>query len=377
MAEPNRQSGENEERIIEIEIERLRSFKEHPFQVKDDKEMFLLQESIEKYGILNPLIVRPVPDGYYEIISGHRRKHAAEKLGYRKVPVIIRVLSEDDSILSMVDSNLHRERISYSEKAFAYKLKNDVLKRKSGRKKSQVDHKTPRKRAIEIISEDCGDSPKQVQRYISLTKLIPEMLQKLDDAIVAMVDANIQREELLQSEKVFAYKMKLEAMKRQGSRTDITSGQNDQKLKPVISRNILADQVGESSKQIQRYIRLTELIPELFDLVDNKKLQFTVTVDISYIDKEVQEWIYEYISDTGFIKPKQIAALRNQLNDGPINQIQMLSIFNNCVMAKKVSRSLTFSEKKLTKYFPDDYTAKDMEQVIESLLEKWMQEQSC
>ena len=176
MTEPNRQSGENEERIIEIEIERLRPFKEHPFQVKDDKEMFLLQESIEKYGILNPLIVRPVPDGYYEIISGHRRKHAAEKLGYRKVPVIIRVLSEDDSILSMVDSNLHRERISYSEKAFAYKLKNDVLKRKSGRKKSQVDHKTPRKRAIEIISEDCGDSPKQVQRYISLTKLIPEML---------------------------------------------------------------------------------------------------------------------------------------------------------------------------------------------------------
>ena len=97
MTEPNRQSGENEERIIEIEIERLRPFKEHPFQVKDDKEMFLLQESIEKYGILNPLIVRPVPDGYYEIISGHRRKHAAEKLGYRKVPVIIRVLSEDKS----------------------------------------------------------------------------------------------------------------------------------------------------------------------------------------------------------------------------------------------------------------------------------------
>ena len=283
MTEPNRQSGENEERIIEIEIERLRPFKEHPFQVKDDKEMFLLQESIEKYGILNPLIVRPVPDGYYEIISGHRRKHAAEKLGYRKVPVIIRVLSEDDSILSMVDSNLHRERISYSEKAFAYK-------------------------------------------------------------------------------------MKQEAMKHQGSRTDLTLGQNVPKFKRTTEA--IADGTGESYKQIQRYIRLTELIPELLDLVDNKKLQFTVAVDISYIDKEVQEWIYEYISDTGFIKPKQIAALRNQLNDGPINQIQMLSIFNNCVMAKKVSRSLTFSEKKLTKYFPDDYTAKDMEQVIESLLEK-------
>ena len=403
--------------------------------MKDDKEMFLLQESIEKYGILNPLIVRPVPDGYYEIISGHRRKYAAEKLGYRKVPVIIRVLSEDDSILSMVDSNLHRERISYSEKAFAYKLKNDVLKRKSGRKKSQVDHKTPRKRSIEIISEDCGDSPKQVQRYISLTKLIPEMLQKLDDekmqdlvesvringvltlvllrmddneeyemvsghrrmhaaqlaglttipaivrelsndyAIVAMVDANIQREELLPSEKAFAYKMKQEAMKHQGSRTDLTLGQNVPKFKRTTEA--IADGTGESYKQIQRYIRLTELIPELLDLVDSKKLQFTVAIDISYIDKEVQEWIYEYISDTGFIKPKQIAALRNQLNDGPINQIQMLSIFNNCVMAKKISRSLTFSEKKLTKYFPDDYTAKDMEQVIESLLEKWMQEQSC
>ena len=111
------------------------------------------------------------------------------KLGYRKVPVIIRVLSEDDSSLSMVDSNLHRERISYSEKAFAYKLKNDVLKRKSGRKKSQVDHKTPIKRAIEIISEDCGDSPKQVQRYISLTKLIPEMLQKLDNEIISFCPA--------------------------------------------------------------------------------------------------------------------------------------------------------------------------------------------
>ena len=372
MTEQNRQSGEKEERIIEIEIERLRPFKEHPFQVKDDKEMFLLQESIEKYGILNPLIVRPVPDGYYEIISGHRRKHAAEKLGYRKVPVIIRVLSEDDSILSMVDSNLHRERISYSEKAFAYKLKNDVLKRKSGRKKSQVDHKTPRKRSIEIISEDCGDSPKQVQRYISLTKLIPEMLQKLDDekmqdlvesvringvltlvllrmddneeyemvsghrrmhaaqlaglttipaivrelsndyAIVAMVDANIQREELLPSEKAFAYKMKLAAMKRQAGRP-----------------------FKNNSCQCGTHLRT---------------------------DQEIG---------------KQIASLRNQLNDGPINQIQMLSIFNNCVMAKKVSRSLTFSEKKLTKYFPDDYTAKDMEQVIESLLEKWMQEQSC
>ena len=122
--------------------------------------------------------------------------------------------------------------------------------------------------------------------------------------------------------------MKLAAMKRQAGRPKSNSGQNDQNLIGTVSRDVLAEQVGESSKQIQRYIRLTELIPELLDLVDNKKLQFTVAVDISYIDKEVQGWIYEYICDTGFIKPKQIAALRNQLNDGPINQIQMLSIFN-------------------------------------------------
>ena len=278
------------EKVIEIEIERLRSFKDHPFKVTDDKEMHLLKDSIKQYGVLNPLIVRPVPDGVYEIISGHRRKYAAQQLGYRKVPVIIRVMNDEEAIIKMVDSNLQRERISYSEKAFAYK-------------------------------------------------------------------------------------MKQEAMKHQGSRTDLTLGQNVPKFKRTTEA--IADGTGESYKQIQRYIRLTELIPELLDLVDSKKLQFTVAVDISYIDKEVQEWIYEYISDTGFIKPKQIAALRNQLNDGPINQIQMLSIFNNCVMAKKISRSLTFSEKKLTKYFPDDYTAKDMEQVIELLLEKWMQEQSC
>ena len=169
MTEPNRQSGENEERIIEIEIERLRPFKEHPFQVKDDKEMFLLQESIEKYGILNPLIVRPRQDGNYEIISGHRRKFAAEKIGYRKVPVIIRVLKDDEAVVSMVDSNLQREMISPSEKAFAYKMKYEAIKRKAGRRKcGQVDHNLGKK-SIELIGEECGDSPKQVQRYIKIT----------------------------------------------------------------------------------------------------------------------------------------------------------------------------------------------------------------
>ena len=278
----------NEESAMEIEISKIHSFKNHPFKVLDDEKMQDLVESVKINGVLTPVLLRMDENEEYEMVSGHRRMHAAQLAGLTTIPAIVRELSDD---------------------------------------------------------------------------------------IVAMVDANIQREELLPGEKAFAYKMKQEAMKHQGSRTDLTLGQNVPKFKRTTEA--IADGTGESYKQIQRYIRLTELIPELLDLVDSKKLQFTVAVDISYIDKEVQEWIYEYISDTGFIKPKQIATLRNQLNDGPINQIQMLSIFNNCVMAKKISRSLTFSEKKLTKYFPDDYTAKDMEQVIESLLEKWMQEQSC
>ena len=281
----------NEESAMEIEISKIHPFKNHPFKVLDDEKMQDLVESVRINGVLTPALLRMDDNEEYEMVSGHRRMHAAQLAGLTTIPAIVRELSDDD-------------------------------------------------------------------------------------AIVAMVDANIQREELLPSEKAFAYKMKLDAMKRQGIRTDLTCVQNEHKLGKK-SRELLGEQVGISSVQVTRYIRLTELIPELLDLVDNKKLQFTVAVNISYIDKEVQEWIYEYISDTGFIKPKQIAALRNQLNDRPINQIQMLSIFNNCVMAKKVSRSLTFSEKKLTKYFPDDYTAKDMEQVIESLLEKWMQEQSC
>ncbi len=281
----------NEESAMEIEISKIHPFKNHPFKVLDDEKMQDLVESVRINGVLTPVLLRMDENEEYEMVSGHRRMHAAQLAGLTTIPAIVRELSDDD-------------------------------------------------------------------------------------AIVAMVDANIQREELLPSEKAFAYKMKLDAMKRQGIRTDLTCVQNEHKSGKK-SRELLGEQVGISSVQVTRYIRLTELIPELLDLVDNKKLQFTVAVDISYIDKEVQGWIYEYICDTGFIKPKQIAALRNQLNDGPINQIQMLSIFNNCVMAKKVSRSLTFSEKKLTKYFPDDYTAKDMEQVIESLLEKWMQEQSC
>lgn len=134
-------------KIIEIQLERLRTFKNHPFKVRMDQEMIRLSASVEKYGIINPLIVRPIPDGVYEIISGHRRKAAAEKFGYRKVPVIIRVMSDDEAVINMVDSNLQRQQITFSEKAFAYKMKNEAMKRTGGRRKSsQSDYPLKGKR---------------------------------------------------------------------------------------------------------------------------------------------------------------------------------------------------------------------------------------
>ena len=172
---------DRDEKVVEIEIERLHDFKNHPFKVQADSQMKELQDSISKYGILNPLIVRPRPEGFYEVISGHRRKYAAMELKYTKVPVIIRYMLDEEAIISMVDSNLQRERILPSEKAAAYKMKYEVLRRKAGRRKcSQVDYTTGKK-SIEIIGEETGDSPKQIQRYLKLNDLIPELLDKVDD----------------------------------------------------------------------------------------------------------------------------------------------------------------------------------------------------
>lgn len=279
----------NEESAMEIEINRIHAFKDHPFKVLDDEKMADLVESVNTYGVLTPVLLRSDGENGYEMISGHRRMHAAAIAGLATIPAIVRELSDDD-------------------------------------------------------------------------------------AVIAMVDANIQREELLPSEKAFAYRMKLEAMKRQGVRVDLTCDQNEHKLGRK-SREVLGEQLGISSAQIQRYIRLTELIPELLDMVDAKKLNFTIAVDISYIDKEMQKWIYEYIRDTGFIKPKQITALRKQLEEGTVNQGFMISIFNSCIAVKAPERKVVLSGKKLTKYFPEDYSETDMEKVIEALLEQWKREQ--
>ena len=279
----------NEESAMEIEIDKIKPFAGHPFKVIDDEKMQDLIESISESGVLTPVLIRPDQNDGYEMISGHRRMHAAQKAGLITIPAIVREMTDDE-------------------------------------------------------------------------------------AVIAMVDANIQREELLPSEKAFAYKMKMEAMKRQGARIDLTCAQNDHKLGKK-SREILGEQIGLSSAQIQRYIRLTELIPDLLELVDKKRLNFTIAVDISYIPQDVQKWIYEYICDNGFIKPNQIAALRNYLGQAPVTQSLMISILNSHIPVKAPARKVTLNEKKLTKYFPKNYTSEDMEKVIESLLEKWKQEQ--
>lgn len=272
----------------EIELGRIHSFPNHPFKVLDDEKMDTLVESIRKNGILNPVIVRPDQNGDYEMISGHRRLHAAGIVGLNKVPAIVKEMSDDE-------------------------------------------------------------------------------------AIIKMVDANIQREEILPSEKAYAYKMKLEAMKRSAGRpTKENACQSGTHLR---SDQELASQVGESARSIQRYIRLTYLVPELLEMIDLKKLQFVMAVDISYFDEQIQNWICEYIKDNGFIKPVQISALKNYPNLSKANQFSVISIMNDALPKKSSSAKVSLSEKKLDKYFPPHFSAKERENVIIQLLEQWSAEQ--
>lgn len=241
---------EEDEKVVEIELERLRGFENHPFKVRADSQMIELQESIKKYGILNPLIVRPKKDGCYEIISGHRRKFATEKIGYRKVPVIIRVLKDDEAVVSMVDSNLQREMISPSEKAFAYKMKYEAIKRKAGRRKcGQVDHNLEKK-SIELIGEECGDSPKQVHRYIKITDLIPEMLEKVDDGSMEFTPA-VQLSYLKANEQ----KQMLDAMEFAQYVPDIAENWQAQQMIATLIHDMPEAQIeGEISENIQKKI---------------------------------------------------------------------------------------------------------------------------
>ena len=178
-----------EESATDIEISRIHSFVNHPFKVLDDDKMDDLVESIKQNGVLTPVLVRPDKNNSYEMISGHRRMHAAIKAGLETIPAIVRDMEDDEAIVIMVDANIQREELLPSEKAFAYKMKYEAIKRKAGRRKcGQVDHNLGKK-SIELIGEECGDSPKQVQRYIKITELIPEMLEKVDDGSMGFTPA--------------------------------------------------------------------------------------------------------------------------------------------------------------------------------------------
>ena len=278
----------NEESAMDIEIEKIRPFKDHPFKVVDDEKMQDLVESIRVNGILSPVLIRPIGNDVYEMVSGHRRMHAASILGMECVPAIIRDMDDDE-------------------------------------------------------------------------------------AVVKMVDANIQREELLPSEKAYAYKMKMDAMRRQAGRP--TRENSRQFVGNFETADVVGKENGESGRQVQRYIRLTELIPELLDYVDQKRIQFTVAVEISYIDKEIQKWLYEYIRDNGAIKINQVGILRTQLQTGAMTEAKMISLLNSSQPGKQLSSKLTFSEKKLREYFPEDYTTTEMRNIIENLLNEWKQRQ--
>lgn len=278
----------NEEAAMDIEIYKISGFKGHPFKVVDDEKMQELVESIKVNGVLSPVLIRPTGMDTYEMISGHRRLHAAQLAGLTAIPSIIREMTDDE-------------------------------------------------------------------------------------AVIAMVDANIQREELLPSEKGYAFKMKLEAIKHQGERADLTCAQNGYKCDGMKSRDIVAESAGVSKNQVSRYIRLTELIPELLEYVDLKRIQFTSAVEISYLDKEIQKWLFEYIRDNGLVKPKQIALLRKMCETGIMTEGKLIAILNDSQPGRTPSTKNLISEKKLRKYFPADYTEEDMRSVIVELLEQWSQ----
>ncbi|MEE1305421.1 MAG: ParB/RepB/Spo0J family partition protein [Agathobacter sp.] len=282
----------------EIELGRIHSFPNHPFKVLDDEKMDTLVESIRENGILNPVIVRPDQNGDYEMISGHRRLHAAGIVGLKKVPAIVKEMSDDE-------------------------------------------------------------------------------------AIIKMVDANIQREEILPSERAFSFKMKMEAMKRRGYRSDLDSNEDGNGTTSGTefpksdkwSRDIVGSEAGMTGRQVTKYIRLTELIPEILDYVDLKRITIAMAVDLSFLDEQVQKWVYEYYRENGFLKPVQVEALKNYPNLSNANQFSVISIMNDALPKKNTVAKVSLSEKKLDKYFPPHFSAKERENVIIQLLEQWSAEQ--
>lgn len=271
------------EKIQEIPLSELHPFKDHPFKVKDDDAMIETSDSIKKYGVLVPAIARPLPDGGYELVAGHRRRRASELAGKETMPVIVRDLDDDAATIIMVDSNL-------------------------------------------------------------------------------------QRENLLPSERAFAYKMKLEAIKHQGARTDLTSVQVEQKLS---ARDQVAKEAGERSGiQVMRYVRLTELIPELLDMVDEKKIAFNPAYELSFLKPDEQQMLVETMDyEQATPSLSQAQRMKKFSQDGKLSEDVMLAIMSE--EKKGDLDKVTLSSDTLRKYFPKSYTPAKMQETIIKLLEQW------
>ena len=284
--EESRQEQQREQ-VQQIPIGELFPFKNHLFKVLDDESMQRTVESVEQYGVLSPLIARPRPEGGYEIISGHRRQHAAQLAGLDALPVIVRQMDDDAAVLLMVDSNL-------------------------------------------------------------------------------------QRENILPSERAFAYKMKLEAIKNQGARSDLTSGQIVQKSKLSIER--VAEDAGEGYKTVQRFIRLTNLIPELLDMVDEKKIAFNPAVELSYLDESQQRDFLEAMNDTQNAPSlSQAQRLKKLAQEGHFSYDVAFAVMGE--EKKDELDKVVIKNDTLRKYFPRSYTPKQMEDTIIKLLEQWQRKQ--
>ena len=298
----------------EIQISQIRPFKDHPFKVIDDSRMEDLVKSIAVNGVLTPVMLRPSADGGYEMVSGHRRMHAAKLAGLKTIPAVVKEMDDDTAVVAMVDSNVQREEILPSERAFAFKMKFDALKRQGKRNDLTSGTEFPKLDEEDSIFEDEETSGTEFPKL------------------------------------------------------DSYSGE------ALRAREQVAENAGISGRQVQKYISLTELIPDLLDLVDAKKIGLNTAVDISHFDRELQNWIYEYYIETGFLRPVQIEALKNTENVENISHTVMTQIMRDALPENKPSRKVSLSEKKLDKYFPPHFSAKEREMVILGLLEKWQQE---
>ena len=273
---------EQREQVQQIPVSELFPFKNHPFKVLDDDSMTRTVESISQFGVLAPLIARPRPEGGYEIISGHRRQHAAELAGLETLPVIVREMSDDAAVILMVDSNL-------------------------------------------------------------------------------------QREHILPSERAFAYKMKLEAIKKQGARSDLTSARIGPKL---TAAEKVAEEANDTKSQVKRFIRLTCLVPELLDMVDEKKIAFNPAVELSYLDEAQQRDFLEAMNDTqNFPSLSQAQRLKKMAQNGQFSYDVAFAIMGEA--KKDELDKVVIKNDTLKKYFPRSYTPKQMEDTIIKLLEQW------